>query len=88
MDSIAVNGFATVGTQEALLDSGNPFISSNLENIGSIYSAIPGSAPFRNTGLWTSTHVAGLLSGYKTDSRANDSPMRHEHENNHDFWWH
>ena len=62
MDSMSVNGNVSVTNTGAILSTANPFITSNNETIAKIYSNIPGSAANQSAiGLWTSTHVAGLL---------------------------
>ena len=61
MDSMSVNGNVSVTNTGAILSTANPFITSNNETIAKIYSNIPGSNPLAVAGLWSSTHVAGLL---------------------------
>ena len=66
LDSILVNENVAARNKEAVLDSDNPYITGDIQTINTIYNNIPGSTPLRSfngTGLWSGTHVAGLLLG-------------------------
>ena len=61
LDSILINGNVAVATKNAILDTGNVFISSNVQTIIDIHRDIPGSAPTSDNGVWACTHFADLL---------------------------
>ena len=69
LDSISVNENVAATNKEVVLDSDNPYITGDTQTINTIYKNIPGSMPlqplpgFESTGLWSGTHIAGLLLG-------------------------
>ena len=60
MNSMSINGTVAVTDKEAIIDTGDIFISSNNDTITKIYNNVPDSSPF-TPDLWSGTHVARLM---------------------------
>jgi cathepsin D len=62
-DAITANGnVISVGTQNAIIDTGTTLVLGDRESISNIYEMIPGSASLKNTGIYMSTLFTVLTS--------------------------
>lgn len=51
-DGISVNGSTVIGSESAIIDTGNSLVVGSPESVQAVYAAIPGSNNAGN-GIWT-----------------------------------